>query len=126
MLGGVTAGSLLTTLGAAEAVAGDLPGELLARGAANATHASVSGQRGTSAARARGVTSSMPTVLASGSGFKETPDGFCYKNDCQDCYENVGGICVPEPAGIAPNGRCACGFTEVGGICVPRYPLPPR
>ena len=59
-------------------------------------------------------------------GFTETADGQCVKNSCKDCFENVGGICVPEPAGTAPNGRCQCGFTEVGGICVPRYPLPPQ
>jgi hypothetical protein len=50
--------------------------------------------------------------------------GQCVKNQCRDCFENVGGICVPEPPGTAPNGPCACGFNNVGGICVPRYPLP--
>ena len=57
-------------------------------------------------------------------GFEERPDGFCYKDNCEDCFENVGGVCVPESPGTAPNGPCDCGFTDVGGICVPRYPLP--
>jgi hypothetical protein len=56
-------------------------------------------------------------------GFEET-NGECIKNSCRDCFENVGGICVPEAPGTAPNGICQCGFESVGGICVPRYPLP--
>jgi hypothetical protein len=56
-------------------------------------------------------------------GFAES-SGQCLKNGCRDCFENVGGICVPEPPGTAPNGPCACGFQDIGGICVPRYPLP--
>jgi hypothetical protein len=52
-------------------------------------------------------------------GFVEEDDQ-CVKDGCRDCFQNVGGICVPEPPGIAPNGPCACGFREVGGICVPK------
>jgi hypothetical protein len=136
MLGGVTAGSLLTTLGATEAVAGDLPGGAPCTRRRQCHTRKCVGPKGNK----RCACSRCYFLDANGAcqrkqkpmngrcpcGFKETPDGFCYKNDCQDCYENVGGICVPEPAGIAPNGRCACGFTEVGGICVPCYPLPPR
>jgi hypothetical protein len=53
----------------------------------------------------------------------EASTGQCMKNGCRDCFENVGGICVPESPGTAPNGHCQCGFEEVGGICVPRYPM---
>jgi hypothetical protein len=56
-------------------------------------------------------------------GFEEAL-GQCMKDQCRDCFQNVGGICVPEAPGTAPNGACQCGFTNVGGICVPRYPLP--
>jgi hypothetical protein len=48
--------------------------------------------------------------------------GYCVKDGCADCFQNVGGICVPEAPGTAPNGPCDCGFQDVGGICVPRYP----
>jgi hypothetical protein len=57
----------------------------------------------------------------------ECPCGFdpendqCVKDGCRDCFDNVGGICVPELVPPA-NGRCQCGFEEFGGICVPRYP----
>ena len=63
-------------------------------------------------------------------GFEETGSGHplgagqCVKDQCRDCFENIGGICVPEAPGTAPNGPCQCGFDLVGGICVPRYPLP--
>jgi hypothetical protein len=59
----------------------------------------------------------------------ECPCGFependqCVKDGCRDCFENIGGICVPELFPPA-NGRCQCGFEEIGGICVPRYPVP--
>ena len=56
-------------------------------------------------------------------GFAES-NGQCVKNQCKDCFENIGGICVPEVPGTAPNGICRSGFDNVGGICVPRYPLP--
>ena len=136
MLGGVTAGSFLTALDRRRRWQVTSPGEPLAPGDANATRGSALGPKGNQ----RCACSRCYFLNANGAcqrkqkpmngrcpcGFKETPEGFCHKNDCQDCYENVGGICVPEPKGTAPNGLCACGFTEVGGICVPRYPLPPR
>jgi hypothetical protein len=57
-------------------------------------------------------------------GFEyEASTGQCMRNNCRDCFENVGGICVPEPDGTAPNRLCECGFQNVGGICVPRYPM---
>ena len=56
-------------------------------------------------------------------GFEES-GGQCIKDGCQDCFENVCGICVLEPLGTATNGACECGTENVGGICVPRYPLP--
>jgi hypothetical protein len=49
-------------------------------------------------------------------------NGQCVKDFCRDCFENIGGICVPENPAPA-NGLCDCGFQNIGGICVPRYPL---
>ncbi len=52
LLGGVTAGGLLTALGATEAAAGSRPGERPAGGVVNALRASAPGRRGRSNARA--------------------------------------------------------------------------
>ena len=136
LIAGVTAGGLLTALGATEAGAGNLPGGAPCTRRRQCRTRKCIGPQG----NRRCACSRCYFLDANGAcqrkqnpmngrcpcGFTEKADGYCYKNQCRDCFENVGGICVPEPSGTAPNGQCACGFTEVGGICVPRYPLPPR
>jgi hypothetical protein len=135
LLGGVMAAGLLMALGAGDTRAVKRPsGSPCRKGKQCVTHKCVGpkGQKRCACERCYALTANSTCVRTQDPMNGRCPCGFeemqgqCVKNQCRDCFENVGGICVPEPPGTAPNGPCACGFTIVGGICVPRYPLPPR